>query len=1019
MTSTATNDNCFQFLKVDEFFAAGLDGWQRVIRVSDPAYDSSTRTLSLAVTTSEAAEATSTMLVQAPRHDIVRVRYNCDNATPRDYPTGSPRSQAHAVAVAAARSQAAGDAAGPGPDPERVSITTHSDRVELTTYHDSAAYLRVCIFRRPFGIRVLRVTATGAGYPVLADAEPALLFRRNTCQGHSYGASVMAVKTKPASALYTGFGEHGGRRLFKERVQHNFFNYDNLGYGKVYGMGAGDEREPLYHSSTFFLELNGSPGQSIACGIFVDNTSQTLVDIGVTDAEQVRFVSAFGELDYYMFVGDTPADVVIGYSLLIDHARLKPRWALGYHQGCYGYESRSDVEAVARKYRDYQIPIDGLHIDVDLQHNYQGFTIDPGKFPDAKAMFASLREAGYKCSTNITPILSDQDPGYRVYAEARDKGFLIADHRTSPAGPAAEIYQDYSGGDRVPDLNERNLNPSSYGTGRPYIGEVYYGDDRGTSGSYPDLGREEVRRWWGQQYQPLFDAGLQMVWQDMTTPAIRNSRGDMCGFPFKLLVSDDSEGIHEGSGDTTPGTSPAIAAWNLYSYNLHKATYQGLNALKGRENLRNFIIGRGGYSGMSRYAALWTGDNTSSWEFLQTCVPQILAIGLSAQPVSGADVGGFNTGGTGEKWADPALLIRWTAAGAFLPWFRNHYSRKDGKLFQEAWAYQELDLAQHGLEEESWLYKSVLPICKYYIELRYRMLQLFYDAMFTNMLTGMPICRPLFLVHADDTSLLYDKLGVQNTQFMVGDDLLVAPVLDREDHCHGQREVYLPVGAAWYCFTDNRLPLAHAQPGGSVVTFDAHISADPEHLPFIVPLYVRAGAVIPMTELEQYVGQLHRAGEPLPITYTIYPGAEGSHTSYLDDGVSRSSAPIPDDAFDDDPMGNGEYRQVTVKHQHAGDKRIIDITRDQDGYTPPEPFFYVALPHDPDECPEGREPVNNIRLNGTTVKKIINGAAAQRDAALRTSGSDAWFYNDAIKTSFVKVFDTGPALQLIAVYASG
>ena len=107
-----------------------------------------------------------------------------------------------------------------------------------------------------------------------------------------------------------------------------------------------------------------------------------------------------------------------------------------------------------------------------------------------------------------------------------------------------------------------------------------------------------------------------MVWQDMTTPAIRNTRGDMRGFPFRLLVTDNF------LSNVPPILTPAIKGWILYAYNLHKATYHGLNKLQGRENKRNFIIGRGSFTGMHRFAGLWTGDNASSWEFSGSISPR-------------------------------------------------------------------------------------------------------------------------------------------------------------------------------------------------------------------------------------------------------------------------------------------------------------------------------------------------------------------------------------------------------------
>lgn len=148
----------------------------------------------------------------------------------------------------------------------------------------------------------------------------------------------------------------------------------------------------------------------------------------------------------------------------------------------------------------------------------------------------------------------------------------------------------------------------------------------------------------------------------------------MHSLPFGLLL--DSDGW---SGDPKAATKKkAVEIWHLYSYNLHKATCHGLNTLhqksdklRWRRNRRNFIIGRGSFVGMHRYAGLWTGDNASTWQFLQISVAQVLAIGLSGITVSGADVGGFDFMSESTKaWADPELLIRWYCAYSLLPWFR-------------------------------------------------------------------------------------------------------------------------------------------------------------------------------------------------------------------------------------------------------------------------------------------------------------------------------------------------------------
>lgn len=119
---------------------------------------------------------------------------------------------------------------------------------------------------------------------------------------------------------------------------------------------------------------------------------------------------------------------------------------------------------------------------------------------------------------------------------------------------------------------------------------------------------------------------------------------------------------------------PALEIWALYSYNLHKATYEGLNALDVRKNKRNFIIGRGSFAGAHKWAGLWTGDNASTWDHFRISVCQVLALGISANEIVGADVGGFmpaaGFANEGPRYAEPELLIRWYCAYSMLPWFR-------------------------------------------------------------------------------------------------------------------------------------------------------------------------------------------------------------------------------------------------------------------------------------------------------------------------------------------------------------
>ena len=414
-----------------------------------------------------------------------------------------------------------------------------------------------------------------------------------------------------------------------------------------------------------------------------------------------------------------------------------------------------------------------------------------------------------------------------------------------------------------------------------------------------------------------------------------------------------------------------------------------------------------------RFAGLWTGDNSSDWNFLQINISQVLSLGMSALAVAGQDIGGFEAAASDEgKWASPELMIRWTAAGAFLPWFRNHYVRKGRKEFQELFMYVEwFEKYKNGnIPEPQDMYRMVLPICRHYIQLRYRLMQLFYDALFENTLNGLPICRPLFFNEPQDRSLYNDKSKFLNNQFFVRKDLLIAPVLHPQSENNGKRNVYLPQGSDWYCFTNNTVPLDAAVRGGTTVrNFDANINTEGNHINFIVPIFVRAGAIIPTIELEQYVGQLNAEGKPNPITLNIYPGQQGEYTMYLDDGVSRSSAP---QAKVEDPKANNEYRQTQITHKYTDAKnREIRIKRIHDNYMPKyENYFFVAILHDPAEAQGDSGPLKKVNIANKTITLKSNSNA------LNSSYTNAWYYNFNTNISFIKVFDNSSSITVQAQY---
>jgi alpha-glucosidase len=290
----------------------------------------------------------------------------------------------------------------------------------------------------------------------------------------------------------------------------------------------------------------------------------------------------------------------------------------------------------------------------------------------------------------------------------------------------------------------------------------------------------------------------------------------------------------------------------------------------------------------------------------------------------------------------------------------------------------------------------------------------------------MPICRPLFLNDPKDNAL-YNRpqLDRLSDQFFVGRDLLVAPVIERETDSGGKRDVYLPAGSRWYSFeanyNDKVLPLAKAAQGGVLIRgFDASIDGmkyDKNRISFLCPIYVREGAVIPTILVEQYVGELNALNKPNPITFNIYPGPSGSYTTYLDDGVSRSSAPADAPQFmfgDEAGIAKSEYRKTHLKHNCWDSRfRVITVERLHDNYTPKyEDHFYVALLHDPDESIStgASGPLLGVSIGGVEAMEVGDRGT------LKGASKAAWWYDSKARISYIKVPDDRALIEIQARY---
>ncbi len=320
-------------------------------------------------------------------------------------------------------------------------------------------------------------------------------------------------------------------------------------------------------------------------------------------------------------------------------------------------------------------------------------------------------------------------------------------------------------------------------------------------------------------HKPLFDLGIDGFWPD------------------------------QGDGYDAPSRLARIRAY-----------YEGSQMW--RPNQRVFALHRNGYAGMQRFAAfLWSGDVHTKWETLKTHVPNAVNTCLSGIPFWGTDIGGFvpTREYTGE------LHVRWFQFGTFNTLFRAH-GRNWHLRLPWGWNLGKLPLSEINPATKEAADPDpaelnntrVEPICRKYLELRYRMMPYLYSAVRETCQTGLPVLRAMWLHYPDDPAAV-----ARGDQYLWGRDILVAPVVEQGAT---NRRLYLPRGS-WYDFwTNTRVE------GGR----ESDRAVDLETM----PLYVRAGAIIPMGPVREWTSQ------PVKdlLTLTVYPGADNTFTVYEDDG---------------------------------------------------------------------------------------------------------------------------------------
>lgn len=562
--------------------------------------------------------------------------------------------------------------------------------------------------------------------------------------------SRLALHAPPGEA-YLGFGEKVGP-LDKRGLRFTFWNTDVMPHHP--------DTDPLYVSIPFFVGLR----EGVAWGLFLDETWRSEVDIALLDPHVVSWETWGPELDTYLIAGPTPVEVVQRYAGLTGRPPLPPLWSLGAQQSRWGYENEDDIRGVIRGYRARGLPLDCVYLDIDYQDGYRVFTFDPARYPDPRGLMRDAKAEGVRLVPLVGPAIK-AEPGFPVYEDARKRDLLVR-----------------------------------YDRGDVLVGEVWP-----TNVVFPDLSREDAQRWWGDQHQGLAELGVAGVWCDMNEPSCFKVKDDPVSF---TAAGPRPNGSGPIEGPTLPydarhGTRRHLEVHNVYGLGMTKGAYEGLRRIS--PDKRPFLLSRAGFAGIQRYAAVWTGDNSSHWTHLEMSIPMLVGLGLSGVAFTGVDIPGFVGRPNGE------LLVRWTQAGTFYPLMRNHSAK--GSPRQEPWRFGE----------------PYLAITRAALERRYQLLPTLYTLMREAAETGLPVLRPLLMHAAADPEAVnaFD-------QFLFGPDLLVAPVMRPGQT---RRLAYVPAGA-W-------LELPNLERAGAIIEGGRYVIADG---PLdTVPIWLRAGGAVALT----------------------------------------------------------------------------------------------------------------------------------------------------------------------------
>lgn len=617
------------------------------------------------------------------------------------------------------------------------------------------------------------------------------------------GFKLRNKKKAPPGTGYFGLGDWAGpinRR--GHRVQ--FWPDDAWQWGASHS--------PKYTSFPVFYAVSPRPASAPHIyAVFFNNPSRTVLDMAHSDPGIASMAAADGQIDYFFFMGrsDQFADITDRLTELTGRSALLPKWAYGYHSSKFTY-TQSEISALTREFEEHSAPMSAVFLDVDYMNHgtHKSDSLRYWKiiqltwakqFPAPRRMIATLLSRGIRTVAMVEPFLDIRDP---KFATASRRGFFVKD-----------IH------------------------GSTQMTRIWIGD----SLAWLDFTNPEAAAWWeGEVAEFCTKYGIRGIWNDLNETAdvgqLRLDAVYNMGGRFPQL--QDSRRWHLN----------VKATHSIYST---RASFRALAAA--HPGSRPYVLSRGGFPGVQRWAAGWSGDNIPSEEHLSCNIRAGVSIGICGFSNYGHDVGGFS--GT----PPPELLERWFEWASVSPSMRNHGSKSFAR--REPTVYPE--------PTRSRLIASIRN--------RYYFLPHLYSLAYGCSVNGRPMNEPVVAVFPGDQG----TFSRSENDFMLGEDVLVAPVVKLGEI---YREVYFPSsGFSWHCFWRD-------------TSYQAGTRRAVEAPPGRLPVFVRPLAVVPLAPAAL---SPTREGSPSEddlrqeeIEFHVWPGSgENEYLFYDDDGTTPLDRP--------------------------------------------------------------------------------------------------------------------------------